>query len=96
MLTKMTIPSAELDCEAHRALVMLGEMIHFVRQMQGFCQLEVIDYSWQDLQAFFAKRQGDLDELIESHRAYLNALIGKVLLRGSKRGAGVSVLFFLV
>lgn len=68
---------------------MLGEMVQFVRQLQGFCQLEVIEYSWDDLQTFFSRRQGDLDELIQSHRAYLNALIGKVLLRGGKRGAQV-------
>jgi gamma-tubulin complex component 3 len=65
--------------------VLLGEMIHFVRQMQGFCQLEVIDYSWHDLQSFFAKRQGDLDDLIKSHREYLDALVSKALLRGAKR-----------
>ncbi|PWN97436.1 hypothetical protein FA09DRAFT_330596 [Tilletiopsis washingtonensis] len=70
---------------AHRTLVLLGEMIHFVRQMQGFCQLEVIDYSWHDLQSFFAKRQGDLDDLIKSHREYLDALVSKALLRGAKR-----------
>lgn len=85
---KKQLLSAGLERHAHQALLLLSEMIHFVRQMQGFCQLEVIDYSWQDLKTFFAKRQGDLDELIQSHRAYLNALIGKVLLRGGRRGAG--------
>ncbi|KAN0065677.1 Microtubule-nucleating Tub4p (gamma-tubulin) complex component [Thecaphora frezii] len=76
-----------LDREAHRALVMLGEMIQFVRQMQGFCQLEVIEYSWDDLLKNLTRKQGDLDELIESHRRYLNALVNKVLLKGGKRGA---------
>jgi len=65
-------------------------MIHFVRQMQGYCQLEVLDYSWHDLQGFFEKRQGDLDELIETHRIYLDSLIGKMLLRGGgKKGSGM-------
>ncbi|SNX82323.1 related to Spindle pole body component alp6 [Melanopsichium pennsylvanicum] len=77
----------ELRSESQRAMLMLSEMIHFIRQMQGFAQLEVIEYSWNDLLNFFSRRQGDLDELIESHRAYLNALIGKVLLRGGKRGS---------
>lgn len=73
--------------ESQSTMLMLSEMIHFIRQMQGFAQLEVIEYSWNDLLTFFSRRQGDLDELIESHRAYLNALIGKVLLRGGKRGS---------
>lgn len=77
----------ELRRESQRTMLMLSEMIHFIRQMQGFAQLEVIEYSWNDLLTFFSRRQGDLDELIESHRAYLNALIGKVLLRGGKRGS---------
>ncbi|TKY85174.1 hypothetical protein EX895_006254 [Sporisorium graminicola] len=78
---------AELRRQSQQAMLMLSEMIHFIRQMQGFAQLEVIEYSWNDLLTFFSRRQGDLDELIESHRAYLNALIGKVLLRGGKRGS---------
>ncbi|PWN39999.1 hypothetical protein IE81DRAFT_325973 [Ceraceosorus guamensis] len=69
------------------ALLGLSEMIHFVRQVQGFCQLEVIDYSWQDLMDFFATRKGDLDELILEHRRYLNALKSKALLLSQgKRG----------
>ncbi|SPO22753.1 related to Spindle pole body component alp6 [Ustilago trichophora] len=82
-----TMILAELRRESQRTMLMLSEMIHFIRQMQGFAQLEVIEYSWNDLLNFFSRRQGDLDELIESHRAYLNALIGKVLLRGGKRGS---------
>lgn len=72
---------------AHRTLGLLAEMTHFMRQLQGYNQLEVIEYSWQDLQSFFAKRSGDLDELIEAHRGYLSSLHGKILLRGGKRGA---------
>lgn len=89
-LSSHLLPLAALAKEGHSTLLLLGEMVHFVRQLQGFCQLEVIEYSWHDLQTFFAKRQGDLDELIESHRAYLNALIGKVLLRSGKKGTVVS------
>ncbi|PWZ00995.1 hypothetical protein BCV70DRAFT_205609 [Testicularia cyperi] len=68
-------------------MLRLQEMIQFIRQLQGFAQLEVIEYSWDDLLGFFSRRQGDLDELIQSHRGYLNALIGKVLLRGGKPGS---------
>ncbi|SPO36125.1 related to Spindle pole body component alp6 [Pseudozyma flocculosa] len=87
MIEYQTIFRTYLDREAHIALVMLGEMIQFVRQMQGFCQLEVIEYSWDDLVKNMARKEGDLDELIESHRRYLNALVNKVLLKGGKRGA---------
>jgi gamma-tubulin complex component 3 len=76
-----------LHAEAHRGLGLLAEMIHFMRQLQGYNQLEVIEYSWQDLQSFFEKRSGDLDVLIAAHRGYLSSLHGKILLRGGKRGA---------
>lgn len=76
---------------SRKAMIQLSEMIHFTRQIQGYCQLEVLDYSWHDLKDFFKKREGDLDELIETHRIYLDSLIGKMLLRGSgKRGHLVS------
>lgn len=70
-----------------RALGDLHEMIHFVRQLQGFCQLEVIAYSWHALEhAFQHHPGGDLDQLIETHRTYLHTLISNALLRGGKRG----------
>ena len=70
-----------------RALLHLDEMIHFVRQLQGFCQLEVIAYSWHALEHEFAHHPGaDLDQLIETHRTYLHTLISNALLRGGKRG----------
>lgn len=77
---------------SHDALGQLNEHIHFVKQMQGFVNLEVIEYSWNDLVQLLSshtakKRPLDLDELISSHRAYLNALIGKVLLRSSSSSA---------
>lgn len=75
--------------EAHRVVGLLAEMTHFMRQLQGYNQLEVIEYSWQDLQSFFEKRSGDLDVLIAAHRGYLTSLHGKIFLRGgsgSKRG----------
>ncbi|CAO1613973.1 unnamed protein product [Parajaminaea phylloscopi] len=75
-----------LKHESHRSLLVLSAMTHFIRQLQGYNQLEVISYSWQDLEAFFEKRHGDLDVLIAAHRSYLSSLHGKVLLRG--RGSG--------
>jgi len=80
---------AQLDSERSmmRALHRLGEMTHFIRQLQAFNQLEVIEYSWHDLQGFFSKRQGDLDELIEAHRAFLDALVGKMMLKGGRKSS---------
>jgi gamma-tubulin complex component 3 len=65
-------------------------MVHFVRQMQAFCQLEVIECSWQALEEFTRKREGDLDALIQAHRTYLDRIVRKVLLLGSKREKEVS------
>ena len=60
-------------------------MVHFVRQLQAFCQLEVIECSWQALVAFAEKREGDLDSLIQAHRTYLDRVVKKALLLSSKR-----------
>jgi gamma-tubulin complex component 3 len=69
------------------------EMIHFVRQMQAFCQLEVIECSWKELIDFANKKEGDLDSLISAHRSYLDRMIKKILLLSPK--AGREVLQFL-
>jgi gamma-tubulin complex component 3 len=60
-------------------------MVHFLRQLQAFCQLEVIECSWQSLVDFTSKREGDLDALIQAHRTYLSRVVRKALLLGSKR-----------
>ncbi|CAD6897617.1 unnamed protein product [Tilletia caries] len=70
-----------------RAMHRLSEMTHFIRQLQAFNQLEVIEYSWHDLQSFFSKQHGDLDELIEAHRAFLDALVGKMMLKGGRKSS---------
>ena len=64
----------------------MAEMIHFVRQLQAYCHLEVIECSWQDLYNFIQKKEGDLDALIENHRAYLDRMVKKVLLLSPKAG----------
>lgn len=79
---------AALVRQAHIALGNLGEQLQFVKQLQGFVNLEVIEYSWNDLTQLFStqanhkNRLMDLDELISTHRAYLNTLISKIMLRG--------------
>jgi gamma-tubulin complex component 3 len=67
-------------------------MIHFIRQMQAYTQLEVIACSWKALMEFFAKREGDLDAMIDAHQSYLDRMVKKVLLISSKAGKEVSLL----
>lgn len=64
----------------------MAEMIHFIRQMEAYCQLEVIECSWKNLLDFVQKKEGDLDALIEAHRAYLDRMVKKVLLLSPKAG----------
>ena len=42
----------------------MAEMIHFIRQLEAYCNLEIIECSWQDLSNFIEKKEGDLDVLI--------------------------------
>lgn len=70
----------------------MAEMIHFIRQMQAYCQLEVIECSWKALMEFFNKKEGDLDAMIETHRSYLDRMVKKVLLVNSKAGREVYIL----
>ena len=67
-------------------------MIHFVRQMQAYCQLEVIECSWKTLMDFVGKREGDLDAMIQAHRQYLDRMVNKVLLLSPKTGKEERVL----
>lgn len=67
------------------------EMIHFIRQMQAYTQLEVIACSWKALMEFFAKREGDLDAMIDAHQSYLDRMVKKVLLISPKAGREVSL-----
>jgi hypothetical protein len=67
----------------------MAEMIHFIRQMQAYCQLEVIECSWKTLIDFLDKKEGDLDALIDAHRSYLDRMVKKVLLLSPKAGKEV-------
>lgn len=68
-------------------------MIHFTRQMQAYCQLEVIECSWKILIDFLNKKEGDLDALISAHRSYLDRMVKKILLLSPKAGKEVWKLF---
>jgi len=68
----------------------MAEMIHFVRQTQAYCQVEVIECSWEVLYQFIQQKKGDLDSLIGAHRSYLDRIAKKVLLLSHKAGREVS------
>lgn len=59
-------------------------MIHFIRQMQSFSHLEIIDVSWKRLVEFTRKKEGDLDALIDAHQQYLQRIEKKVLFASTK------------
>lgn len=80
------VASAELEYDWHQIRLVMAEMIHFMRQMEAYCNLEVIECSWTELIAFVEKKEGDLDALIETHRAYLDRMVKKVLLLSPKAG----------
>jgi gamma-tubulin complex component 3 len=79
-------PSIELNHEWHKARLVLAEMIHFIRQLEAYCRLEVIECSWKVLTEFLHKKEGDLDALIEAHRNYLDRMTRKILLWSPKHG----------
>ena len=67
----------------------MAEMIHFIRQLEAYCRLEVIECSWNALIDFLNKKEGDLDALIDSHCTYLDRMTKKILLWNSKPGKEV-------
>ncbi|KAI4276985.1 MAG: hypothetical protein L6R38_005538, partial [Xanthoria sp. 2 TBL-2021] len=64
----------------------IAEMIHFVNQLQYYILFEVIEASWDQLQAATTKPGATLDDLIEAHTTYLKAITHKGLL-GSARSS---------
>lgn len=81
--------TVDLEYDWHQIRIIMAEMIHFIRQMQAYCQLEVIACSWKILTEFFQRREGDLDAMIEAHRSYLDRMIKKVFLLFPKAGKEV-------
>lgn len=81
--------SAELDIEWHQVRMAMAEMIHFVRQMQAYCHLEVIECQWKKLTEFIRKKEGGLDALISAHQNYVTAVDKKVSLWHERPGKGV-------
>ncbi|CRG85953.1 Spindle pole body component alp6 [Talaromyces islandicus] len=63
-----------------RARCVMAEMIHFVCQLQYYILFEVIEASWDQLQAAISKPGCTLDDLIDAHTKYLNSITHKGLL----------------
>ena len=78
----------ELAPEWHKIRITISEMIHFIRQMGSFCRLEVIECSWNILIDFLNKKEGDLDSLIDAHRAYLDQVVKKTFLLNTHSKSG--------
>ena len=79
----------ELDHDWHKIRLVISEMIHFIRQLEAYYRLEVIECLWKELNEFLKKKEGDLDALIEAHRSYLDNMVKKILLWNSKPGREV-------
>jgi gamma-tubulin complex component 3 len=58
----------------------MTEMIHFVNQLQYYILFEVIEASWNELQAAMRKPGSTLDDLIAAHNKYLTSITQKGLL----------------
>ncbi|GAB1203391.1 hypothetical protein APSETT445_002026 [Aspergillus pseudonomiae] len=65
------------------ARCVIAEMIHFVCQLQYYILFEVIEASWDQLQASISKPGCTLDDLIEAHTKYLDSITHKGLLGSS-------------
>ncbi|RDI81014.1 hypothetical protein Vi05172_g8925 [Venturia inaequalis] len=61
----------------------VAEMVHFVDQLQYYILFEVIESSWNELQAAMRRPESTLDDLIEAHAKYLASITRKGLLGGS-------------
>ncbi|KAF6762275.1 gamma-tubulin complex, DGRIP91/SPC98 component [Ephemerocybe angulata] len=81
---KTFIRVPELEPEWHKVRLQTAEMVHFIRQLEAFCRLEVIECSWKILIDFLDKKEGDLDSLIEAHRSYLDRVKKKIFLLNHK------------
>ncbi|KAI9929041.1 Microtubule-nucleating Tub4p (gamma-tubulin) complex component [Aspergillus wentii] len=73
-----------------RARCAIAEMIHFVCQLQYYILFEVIESSWDQLEAAMSKPGCTLDDLIEAHTKYLNSITHKGLLGSSSSAKSAS------
>ncbi|KAG8914314.1 Microtubule-nucleating Tub4p (gamma-tubulin) complex component, partial [Tulasnella sp. 408] len=75
-----------LGADWHQVRIAMSEMIFFIRQLQSYTHLVVIEGCWKELQEFLKKKEGDLDSLIQAHRAYLERMETRSMLLRSRQG----------
>ena len=78
------VEDAKMGQDWKSARCAIAEMIHFVNQLQYYILFEVIEASWDALQASVHQAGATLDDLISAHTKYLRAITHKGLL-GSVR-----------
>ncbi|GAA5885815.1 hypothetical protein JCM5296_000151 [Sporobolomyces johnsonii] len=83
--TRLLKKGSAVSFDLHQTRISLAEMIFFVRQVEYYCHLEVVACQWAELEEFVARKEGDLDKLIEAHRRYLGKLVDKALLKASAK-----------
>jgi gamma-tubulin complex component 3 len=73
----------DLRSHFHKSQLILGEMVHFVNQLQRFVFYEVIECAWNDLMQVVEQDSCDLDTLIEAHEKFVERIMQKGLLSSS-------------
>ena len=95
--------SRKLGSDWKTARATIAEMTHFVNQLQYYILFEVIEASWDALQAEIRREGCTLDDLIAAHTRYLNSITHKGLLgaarstlTGSREDSFMSQLHYLL
>jgi hypothetical protein len=70
----------------HRSHLLRNEMIHFVSNLHSYIMFEVLESSWTQFESDLQEAK-NLDEIIEAHDRYLNAVTAKTLV-GDGSGVG--------
>ncbi|KAK4693855.1 gamma-tubulin complex component 3, partial [Lecanoromycetidae sp. Uapishka_2] len=83
----LAVVDAKMSKDWKTARCCIAEMIHFVNQLQYYILFEVIEASWDQLQAAVHKQDCTLDDLIEAHTKYLKAITHKGLLGSTRHNA---------
>ena len=76
--------SHKLGSDWKTARCTIGEMTHFINQLQYYILFEVIEASWDKLHSSIHARACTLDDLIAAHTKYLNSITHKGLLGASR------------
>ncbi|CDZ98040.1 Gamma-tubulin complex, DGRIP91/SPC98 component [Phaffia rhodozyma] len=84
--------SSDTREEWHHCRIIHAEMVHFIRQLQAFYQLEVIECSWQAFEELIQKNEDGLDGLMSAHKEYIGRLITRILLVTHSRSGNEELL----